>query len=193
MYYIVLINMFVCPLLIGAIQVDDGAYSEPVMALNMYKKWSSMNHREQKTWASKANINIPKMVEFVSSVNTLMKIMNKPTRGAEDHQHYPIADELNITTVITKKKLNMCRLILTLMSHKNIIRQSQKKQDLKAENFLLFSGMRSKMKICDELLNDLLPPYRELSIKQSKGNREEDSELKNIPWEISSNGTYVFW
>ena len=173
-------------------QCDGGSYSEPVMHLNIYKKWMSMTPAEQMVWGLQANVSHARVQAFVSSVNILSLAVDK-AKGAE-RGNLLLSSALQVGTVITPQKLNIYKLMLTWMSYGNVIRQSTLVEQPPEATKLpthkqTLSGVKQGIPISDDLLDNLLPPYHELSM--TKKTYRESMEPQIIPWEKSTKGALI--
>ena len=54
------LNAIVRTSFLSALQLDGGAYSEPIMGINLFRKWLSMagNSKKQHAWACKVRLDL---------------------------------------------------------------------------------------------------------------------------------------
>jgi hypothetical protein len=126
----------------GAVQLDNGSYSEPIMALNMYKKWQSLSKGNRIKWCKASNIRHENMSNFVTSVESLLKsvesMLSRGSRrrggqfkeGEGDGEGNGGAPKLDLTGLYithrtTPSELNIYRLILTWTCSENILMQKK--------------------------------------------------------------------
>jgi hypothetical protein len=123
-------------LMAGAVQLDRGSYSEPIMALNMYKKWQSLNKANRIEWCKASNIRHENMSNFATSVESLLRSVNSMTsRGGKKRRGGGVLEldqtALKITHRTTPSELNRYRLILTWVCSENILTQKKPSVDEK--------------------------------------------------------------
>lgn len=101
--------------------MDNSCYSEPVMYLNMYRKWTLLEGRQRKQWIKDANINCDAMRLFASSANRLLETVKKFLGDHHGHIIKAVSMAgLNMhdagVDAVSEKQLNMYRLVLTWSS-----------------------------------------------------------------------------
>ena len=175
-------------------QLDDGNYSDPVLHLIAFKKWVTLSKSEQPKWAFSLGIRIQNMIEFVNTVNLLLKKVNRllgcvGQNGRRDYDSQENIDKerfidtksLDLSHTITARELNYFRLMITWVSTDNIIRQVKKR---KVDNEVKLK----KQMISVGAIKKLFPVCRETSIIDDKEWRHDEY---SIPFEISYEGEYV--
>lgn len=171
----------------GAVQLDNGAYSEPIMALNMYKKWQSLSKLNRVEWCKASNIRYENMSNFVTSVESLLTSVNSMlSRGGrrrggqrregeeqgegegkgEEQEGAKKLDQtaLNIAHTTTPTELNLYRLILTWVCSANIL--TQQKQSATTEWNARCQMNEQNFSIED--IEDLFIETRIISVKNDK-------------------------
>ena len=189
---------------VGAVQLDNGSYSEPIMALNMYKKWQSLSKVNRIEWCKVSNIRLENMGNFATSVESLLKSVNSMlsrrgrSKGGQMREGELVGQReeqgkgeggalkldqtaLNITHTTTPTELNLYRLILTWVCHENIMTQQKLAVGQKWNARITMREENFSVKDLENLFTDT----RKISVKNDK--KVTDGNF-SVPFSIKITG-----
>lgn len=186
-----------CDCLTGAAQLDQGSYCEPVMYLNAYRKWITLNEKQKIQWARIAGIQMDAMNRFVMLAKDLMDKTERAIRNSSESIDFYGENEdedlgsdsgyrldfsaLHLDHITTPKELNYYRLIITWISADNIVRQDGlDKTDKEAPFESTVSVAFSRQSI-----QNLYPNIDTISIKND---RKVKNGVFSIPFNIKYQG-----
>lgn len=130
--------------LVGAVELDDGCYSEPIMMLRMFLLWHTMDVSERNDWCHRNGLAHARMRQFVSSSCHLIERVNsalistRGKKGARVNSQSKKAlslDYLPDPMLLSDQLLNTIRLILTWTADGNIIRMNPQKKQLTTADY----------------------------------------------------------
>jgi hypothetical protein len=179
----------------GAVQLDNGSYSEPIMALNMYKKWQSLSKVNRIEWCKASNVRHESMSNFATSVESLLKSVESMVgRGGRRRGQWKEGEEdgdggalkldltaLDITHRTTPSELNLYRLILTWICSENI--SSQKKPSAGQK-----WNAHIRMKEKDFSVEDIENLFTETKLISVKNDRRVADGIFSVPYSIKFTG-----
>lgn len=179
-------NSIVRTSFLSAVQLDSGAYSEPIMGLYLFKKWMSMSgSKEQHAWAMKAGVSHVRVHQFVSSAMNLIRTTKDALKHSNKEAEASIdADALlKSTGPLSTSVLNRLRMVLVWTCEGNILSKTKMANVPKAE----FSTVHIKTpQVTYAQMATLLPTSKPRAICT-------DGEVDlNIPWRLKSGGRRIY-
>ena len=183
--------------LTGAAQLDQGCYCEPVMYLNAYRKWVTLNEKQQIQWARIAGIQIDAMNRFAMQAKDLMDKTERALRNSRESIDFygEIDDEdlgpdsghrldfsvLHLDHITTPKELNYYRLIISWISADNIMRQDGLEMTDKKAPFQSIVSVPFSRQSIQNL-------YPDIDLFSTKNDKKVKNSVMSIPFNVKYQG-----